>query len=55
MAKKAELPISNNLLELQNTLQRLSQAYIKTPVGKKDMILVAAAVQSELDLRSDYA
>ncbi|CAL6100418.1 Kinase [Hexamita inflata] len=55
MAKKAELPISNHLIELQSTLQKLSQAYIKNSVGKKDMILVAAAVQSELDLRSDYA
>jgi len=53
--KKAEIPLSNHIYELQDTLQKLSSAYIKTSVGKKDLLLVAAAVQSELDLRSDYA
>ena len=43
------------MLELQQTLQTLSRAYLKTSVGKRDLILIAAAVQSELDLRSDYA
>lgn len=55
MARKAELPITQQMLELQQSLQTLSRAYLKTSVGKRDLILIAAAVQSELDLRSDYA
>ena len=53
--KKAELPISSEFIELQATLQRLSTNYLQSGVGKKDLLLVAAAVQSELDLKSDNA
>jgi hypothetical protein len=41
---KADVPISKSLLELQQTLQKLSLAYIRTSVGKKDLLLTAAAV-----------
>lgn len=44
MARKAELPITQQMLELQQTLQTLSRAYLKTSVGKRDLILIAAAV-----------
>lgn len=42
--RKADLPISAELVELQSTLQRLTTNYLRTGVGKKDLLLVAAAV-----------
>ncbi|KAH0577485.1 Kinase, CDC7 [Spironucleus salmonicida] len=55
LCKKADIPISKRLQELQFTLQKLSAQYAKSVTGKSDLLLSAASVQSELDLRADLA
>jgi len=55
MCTKADVYIPEDLTQLLNTLQTLSDRYLHSDLGKKDVLLVAAACQSELDLRAQNA
>lgn len=55
MCAKADVYIPEDLTQLLNTLQTLSDRYLHSDLGKKDLLLVAAACQSELDLRAQNA
>lgn len=55
MCSKSDLFIPAELQEAILTLQNLSERYFRTSVGRKDLYLIAAACQTELDLRAQNA
>ncbi|TNJ26452.1 Kinase, CDC7 [Giardia muris] len=55
MCTKSDLCIPNELQEAILTLQTLAERYFRTTIGRKDLYLIAAACQTELDLRAQNA
>lgn len=55
MCIKSDVFIPQELQESILTLQALSSCYFSSAIGRKDLILVCAACQSELDLRAQNA